>query len=278
MNNIVKSKWLWIAIVAIISLLTIPFFGERIPSTAQGIKIDTWETGEDGQPKTEHVSGWIWYNPVRYSIIEYPAEYQQVVGEYTFLTKEKLPVQVVVSAFIRPQRRSAGNIYKKFRVKPKQLYSTLVDDLLNDATKKAGEATPTDELGSFTKLQTALEEELSKSLPQQNLEFTKVIIKDIDLPDEIESAVRAKTKAAEEIANQKQQTILQAETNKRELMKAEGQTAVMEEKARAEAFKIKQESQELTKLQIRKMWIEKWDGKLPSTMTSDDLQMLMNFD
>lgn len=273
-RNLKIASWASASIAIII--LNVNFWGERIPSTAQGIKVDTWETAENGQPKVEHVAGWIWYNPLRYQVIEYPGEFQEVSGKFTFFTQEKLPVDVQVSTFVRPERMKAGEIYQAYRVQPEDLYNTLANRLLNDAVKKAGEGTPTEGLGNFTQLQNEIVEGMAKTFLKEHLEFTNTIVIDIDLPDEIESAVRAKVKASEQIANERQQTLLQEEANKRNLMQARGVSDVMEEQARANAFKIRQEASELTPLQIRKMWIEKWDGKLPSTITGDELSVLMD--
>ncbi|MEL6652247.1 MAG: SPFH domain-containing protein, partial [Bacteroidota bacterium] len=172
-------------------------------------------------------------------------------------------------------RMKAGNIYQSYRVGPKELYSTLVNRLLNDAVKKAGEGTPTDKLGSFTDLQKAINQQLEQSLPGENLEHKNTVVTDIVLPEEIASSVRAKIKAAEEIANQRQQTALQEETNKRKLMEAQGETDVRRERANATALAIEKEASELTDLQIKKMWIDKWDGKLPTYVTGEQMQMIM---
>lgn len=279
MEKLLKIKGIkplfWVLTIVLTAVIFTSWWGERIPSTAQGIKVDTWEQNEEGQPIVEHVSGWTWYNPVRYEIIKYAGEYQECSGNFTFFTQEKLPVQVSVSTFVRPIRMQAGKIYQSYRVGPKELYSTLVNRLINDAVKKAGEGTPTDKLGSFTDLQLAINQQLDKSLPSEFLEQKNTVVTDIVLPQEIAVSVRAKIKAAEEIANQRQQTALQEETNKRTLMEAQGETAVRRERATATAMAIQKEASELTDLQIKKMWIDKWDGKLPTYVTGDQMQMLM---
>lgn len=270
------KKWHYYVIVFIFLLLTLPFFQERIESTSQGIKVDTWSQDENGQPKVEHVSGLVFYNPIQYDLIEFPGEFKELSGEFSFFTEEKLPVAVNVSVFLRPAPKQAGKIYQAYRLDPDELNETLGNRLLTDAVKKAGERTPTDKLGSFTLLQAEITTELSKSIPLENMEFKNVVVQHIQLPSEIEDATRNKIRAQEEIANQKQQTVLQAERNRLELEKAEGMAKVAEARAIAESFKIKEQSRNLTPLQIQKMWIEKWDGKLPSTITSEQLGAIFN--
>lgn len=266
----------WILLTVLTLALTLPFFQERIESTSQGIKVDTWSQDENGLPKVEHVSGWVMYNPFRYKLIEYPGEFKELSGKYSFFTEEKLEVPVNVSVFIRPARKEAGIIYQRYRLQPGELNQTLGDRLLNQAVKRAGESTPTDKLGSFTILQNEINKALQETLPLDNLEFKKAIVTHIGLPDEIAAAVKKKIKAKEDIANQEQQTALQAEINKRNLMEAQGKTEVAKEKALAASFKIKEEAKNLTPLHVQMEFIKQWDGKLPNTITSDQLNALFN--
>ena len=266
----------WILLTVLTLALTLPFFQERIESTSQGIKVDTWSQDDNGLPKVEHVSGWVMYNPFRYKLIEYPGEFKELSGKYSFFTEEKLPVAVEISVFLRPASKQAGQIYQKYRLQPDELNQVLGDRLLTDAVKKAGERTPTDKLGSFTMLQTEITTELSKSIPEENMDFDNVVVRHIQLPGEIENAVRNKIKAREDIANQKQQTELEKEKNARNLIIAEGKAKVAEANALAASFKIREEAKNLTPLQIKKMWIEKWNGELPKTITAEQTAMLFN--
>jgi len=72
------------------------------------------------------------------------------------------------------------------------------------------------------------------------------------LPDKIKQAVDSKI-----------ESIQKAESRENELREALAQAKIDKAKAEGTASQIRQEAQQLTPLTIQKMFIEKWDGKLP---------------
>jgi regulator of protease activity HflC (stomatin/prohibitin superfamily) len=79
---------------------------------------------------------------------------------------------------------------------------------------------------------------------------------DMRLPPKIKEALDAKIEA-----------IQRSEQRENELREAVAQAQIDKAKAEGTANKIKMESQQLTPLMVQKMFIEKWDGKLPQYIT-----------
>jgi regulator of protease activity HflC (stomatin/prohibitin superfamily) len=89
------------------------------------------------------------------------------------------------------------------------------------------------------------------------------IIGKIRMPPTLEEAVNAKIKAVQEAIraeNEKQRVIAEAQKN---IEEAKGFAEATRIRAEAEANANKALTSTLTPLLIQKMYVEKWDGKLP---------------
>ncbi len=110
---------------------------------------------------------------------------------------------------------------------------------------------------------------LEDKLTQRGLIINDVNIINFKFSEEFDKAIEQKVKAEQEA--------LKAEKDL-ERVKFEAQQQIEQSKAEAEKIRIqaeaitKQGGAEYVKLQ----WIQKWDGKLPSTMLSEDSNMLIN--
>ncbi len=94
-------------------------------------------------------------------------------------------------------------------------------------------------------------------------------------PQSVISSIEEKIKATQR-AIQRENELREAEAEaKKKVAQAEGdaQAQVARAKAEAEANALRQKS--YTEEVLRAMWIEKWDGKLPQTVTGDELSILM---
>ena len=86
------------------------------------------------------------------------------------------------------------------------------------------------------------------------------------LPEKVKQALDAKIEA-----------IQKAESRENELREALAQAKIDKAKAEGTAAQIRLESQQLTPMMIQKIWIEKWDGKLPQNMMGDKTNFLIPF-
>lgn len=102
--------------------------------------------------------------------------------------------------------------------------------------------------------------------------FTQVIVKDIDFSDAFEQAVEAKMQAEQNALraeNEKQEAITRAE-QEREVARVEAEAAVLAAEGEAKALEIIRASLEnMPDTWIAQQYLEKWDGKLPQLITGD---------
>lgn len=108
--------------------------------------------------------------------------------------------------------------------------------------------------------------------------FTQVIVKDIDFSDAFEQAVEAKMQAEQNALraeNEKQEAITRAE-QEREVARVEAEAIVLAAQGEADALAITREALEnMPDTWIAQQYLEKWDGKLPQIITGDDYSVML---
>lgn len=108
--------------------------------------------------------------------------------------------------------------------------------------------------------------------------FTQVVVKDIDFSDAFEQAVEAKMQAEQNALraeNEKQEAITRAE-QEREVARVEAEAAVLTAQGEADALAITREALEnMPDTWIAQQYLEKWDGKLPQIITGDDSGVML---
>lgn len=114
--------------------------------------------------------------------------------------------------------------------------------------------------------------EVEKLEELYHIEFTSIVVKDVDFSDAFEASVEAKMQAEQDAlkAEQEKKTaVIQAEQAK-EVAAIQAEAAVAQAQGEAEAMRITREAlQNMPDAYIQQMWIERWDGKLPSVQTGD---------
>jgi regulator of protease activity HflC (stomatin/prohibitin superfamily) len=100
--------------------------------------------------------------------------------------------------------------------------------------------------------------EIKERLSVYGITITDLNIVNLDFSQAFNQAIEAKAIA--------QQNVEQA---KQELERAKIDAEKKKTEAEAEAAAQRAQQETLTELMVKKMWIEKWNGQLPSTMTDD---------
>lgn len=112
-----------------------------------------------------------------------------------------------------------------------------------------------------------------------NVTFTSVVIRDIDFSDAFEASVEAKMTAEQAAlkAEQEKKTALVKAEQVKEVAAIEAEAAIAKAKGEAEAMRITREAlQNMPEAYIQQMWIEKWNGELPTTQAGSDAAIIVN--
>ena len=134
-------------------------------------------------------------------------------------------------------------------------------------------------LENRSNLSTEVAEEVKTIENLFHVTFTSVVVKDIDFSDAFEASVEAKMtaeQAALKAEQDKKTAIIQAE-QKKEVAAITAEAAIAQAKGEAEALEItRQALQNMPDTWIQQLWIEKWDGKLPTTQAGSDAAIIVN--
>lgn len=127
-------------------------------------------------------------------------------------------------------------------------------------------------------LSTQVQEEVKELENLFPVNFTQVIVKDIDFSDAFEQAVEAKMQAEQNALraeNEKQEAITRAE-QEREVARVEAEAAVLRAQGEADALAITREALEnMPDTWVAQQYLEKWDGKLPQFITGDGTGVML---
>lgn len=134
-------------------------------------------------------------------------------------------------------------------------------------------------LENRSNLSTEVAEEVKTIENLFHVTFTSVVVKDIDFSDAFEASVEAKMtaeQAALKAEQDKKTAIIQAE-QKKEVAAITAEAAIAQAKGEAEALEItRQALQNMPDTWVQQLWIEKWDGKLPTTQAGSDAAIIVN--
>ncbi len=128
-------------------------------------------------------------------------------------------------------------------------------------------------------LSTEVSEEVETIEELYHVNFTSVIVQDIDFSDAFEASVEAKMTAEQDAlrAEQEKKTAVVKAEQEAEVAAIEAEAAIARAEGEAEAMRITREAlQNMPDAYIQQMWIEKWNGELPAVQAGDSASVIVN--
>lgn len=246
-----KNKFLGF-LMALVAMFAMSSCAERVDAGHEGILVNLY--GDDkGVGEVSMCTGMVWYNPFTESVYEYPTYVQTVDYEpFTINAKDGSEFTVDPTVSLKIVDGKSPAVFKKYR---KDL-NTVINGTLYNYVKNAFRI----QLNNFTtdyivsnrdSIEKAIERYLETDLLKENFQLEQ-LTSGLKYPETIVKAVNAKNEAIQR-AQQAENEVKVAEANAKKLLVAA--------QAEAEANRLKQQA--LTPQILEKMWIEKWDGKLP---------------
>lgn len=225
---------------------------ERIDAGHEGILVNLYGD-EKGVGDISMCTGAVWYNPITQSVYEYPTFVQTVdYAPFTINAKDgsEFTVDPTVSLKIIDSKSPA--VFKKYRKSLDEVINGTLYNYVKDAFRIQLNNFSTDYIVSNRdSIEKAIEKHLSVSLNKENFQLEQ-LTSGLKYPDIIVKAV-----------NEKNRMIQEAQKAQNEVAVAEAQAKKLIVAAQAEKEANELRSQALTPAVLEKMWIEKWDGKLP---------------
>lgn len=226
---------------------------ERIDAGCVGIKVNLMGDNRGVDDITE-CTGWVLYMPLFTEIHEFPV-YTQVKDYEPFAinAKDGSEFSVDPTFSYKVDRNLVPEIFRNYRRGLNELENGYIRNVLMDCYRNVANQFPSDSLISHrpqfeTKVQVMINEILTKEgfVSQQ-------LTSNLKAPKSLMDAIDAKNKTTQEA--------IQSENRLRKA-KAEAEAKIIEARAEKEANDLKASA--LTPLIIQQMYIEKWDGKLPT--------------
>lgn len=225
---------------------------ERIDAGHEGILVNLYGD-EKGVGDISMCTGAVWYNPITQSVYEYPTFVQTVdYAPFTINAKDgsEFTVDPTVSLKIIDSKSPA--VFKKYRKSLDEVINGTLYNYVKDAFRIQLNNFSTDYIVSNRdSIEKAIEKHLSVSLNKENFQLEQ-LTSGLKYPDIIVKAV-----------NEKNRMIQEAQKAQNEVAVAEAQAKKLIVAAQAEKEANELRNQALTPAVLEKMWIEKWDGKLP---------------
>lgn len=285
--NLTTKILLWggLAFVAIISL----FGCERIDAGHVGVKVDMYGDGKGVNDVTE-VTGWVFYNPLSTKIVEFPTyvqhiEYTKKVDEYgdvssdeSFIVNSKDGSEFHVSPILNysVKREKVPYIFQKYRVELPQVEQGFLKTAVYDAFRIVANSYTADELiGNREQFELKVRQVLQKQLEPEGFllsQFTSNLV----YPETFKKAIEAKNNAVQAALRAENEVKTAEAQAKIKIAKAEGNAQAMLTSAKAEAEANRLKQQTITPMLLQLEWINKWDGKLPSTQLGSGTNMMYN--
>lgn len=259
-----RSK-LILGVLTLFAVMSMTSCMERVDAGHEGIKVNMYGSGK-GVDDAVLVTGAVWYNPFTESIYEYPTYVQTVDYEpFTINAQDGSEFTVDPTVSLKIVDGKSPAVFKKYRKELKDVVHTTLYNYVKDAFRIQLNQFSTDYIVSHRdSIERAIESYLSNSLTKENFQLEQ-LTSGLKYPKTIVDAVDAKNRTEQEAKKA---------WNEVEVAKAEAEKLITKAKAERDANALRTEA--LTPQVLEKMWIEKWDGTVPTVITGSNTSTFLD--
>lgn len=272
-KKLVKYGAMLIALIVIYAIQ--PFTYENIDAGNVGIKINLY--GSDrGVDNITIVTGRVWYNTWTTKIVEFPTYTQSVDYEpFVVTTRDAAEFKVDPKLNYHVNATMVPQIYRQYRKPLVEIEQQFMRNTIYDAYRIVANSFSSDSvMSNRERFEDRIQMILTKNLSKDGFvydQLTSAITPPESLRqmiDEKNASIQARLKAE----NQAKQADAEAKV-KVATATGEAQALLVRAKAESEANRLRQQS--LTPLLVQQQWIQKWDGKLPTTQAGGNSSFML---
>lgn len=239
---------------------------ERIDAGYEGIKVNLY--GNDkGVDDVSLVTGAIFFNPITTAVYEYPTFVQTVDYEpFSINAKDGSSFTVDPTISLKIIDGRSPEVFKKYRKENiMDVIETTLYNYVKNAFRLQLNAYTTDELVSKREeFEKAIEDRLTEELEKEGFQLEQMT-SGLQYPKTLVDAINAKNRAVQESMRVQ---------NEVAVAKAEAEKLIVAAQAEKDANQLREQA--LTPAILQKMWIERWDGVLPTVMTSGNSSLFLD--
>jgi regulator of protease activity HflC (stomatin/prohibitin superfamily) len=274
-----KTKLIFYGIVSAFALILLSNSCERIDAGHRGVKVNLYGSGKGVDDVTE-CTGMVFYNPLSTKIYEFPTfiQHKEYTEDQSFVINSKdgseFHVSPIVNYSIQPDKVPA--IFAKYRRDLSSIEEGFLKTTIYDAFRMTANAYTAEELISNRQVfETKVRAKLDEDLLKEGFTISQ-LTSNLGYPTTFKKAIEAKNNAVQTALTAENQ-VKTAEANaKIQIAKAEGNAQAMITQARAEAESNRLKQATLTPMLLQQMWIEKWNGELPTTQLGSGSNTMYN--
>lgn len=261
-----------IGIIAAILLLVSVNSCEIINAGHVGVKVNMYGSDKGVQNVTA-VTGWVFYNPITTKVYEFPTyiqhkEYSETEdgdASFTVNTKDgsEFRVAPILNYSVNPQK--APDIFAKYRRTLPELENGFLKTSIYDAFRLATNKYTAEELiSNRAKFEVEVRRLLEAQIVKEGF-IVNQFTSNLEYPTSFKNAINAKNNAVQAALTAENQVKTAEAQAKIKVARAQGDAEAMLTKAKAEAEANRMKQTTLTPMLLQQLWIEKWNGKLPTT-------------
>jgi regulator of protease activity HflC (stomatin/prohibitin superfamily) len=278
-----KSKLVLGTIILLISMVFLINSCERIDAGHVGVRVNLYGTGKGVGDITE-CTGWVFYNPISTKIYEFPTYIQH--KEYTktedednsFVVNSKDGSEFHVAPIVNysVQREKVPFIFGKYRRTLELIEEGFLKTTIYDAFRMTANSYTAEELISNRQIfETKVRAKLDNDLIKEGFVISQ-LTSNLGYPETFKKAIEAKNNAVQQSLTAENQVKTAEAQAKIKVATAEGNAQAMLATARAEAESYRLKQSAITPMLLQQMWIEKWNGAMPTTQLGSGTNMMYN--
>lgn len=263
-----KIKAILVIVAAVLGLLLLTNSCERIDAGHVGVKVNLYGSGKGVDDVTE-CTGMVFYNPFTTKIYEFPTyiQHKEYRDENSFVVNSKDGSEFSVSPIMNysVQRDKVPAIFAKYRRSLPEIEEGFLKTAVYDAFRLATNKYTADELISN---RAVFEVEVRRLLEGQLLKEGFVInqfTSNLIYPETFKKSIEAKNNAVQAALRAENEVKTAEAQAKIKVATANGNAEAMLTAAKAEAEANRLKQQTITPMLLQLEWINKWNGKLPTT-------------
>ena len=267
-----KLKFVLVGIGLLIGLLFFANSCERIDAGHVGVKVNLYGDGKGIDDITE-VTGIAFYNPFSQKIYEFPTfvQHKEYVktedADESFVINSKDGSEFHVSPIINyaVKRERVPYIFGKYRRDLPSIEEGFLKTTVYDAFRMVANSYTAEEMVSSRQaFENRVRHLLDSALIPEGFVISQMT-SNLGYPDQFKNAIIAKNNAVQSALTAENKVKTAEAEAKIKIATAEGSAQAMLTQARAEAEANKLKQSTLTPMLLQQMWIEKWNGSVPST-------------
>lgn len=264
-----------VLVLAVVLAAFNPYEVERVDSGKVAILVDN--IGDNrGMAKVEYKRGWVLYNSFSQRYYEFPVFQQHIdYEENTVITKGGFQATIKPSFNYALNPTTVDQMFQNLRLDIKQVEQGWLKNAIVSSVNDVANLFTVDSIFNHrAEFESAIITECNKRVGKW---FTVSQLRtNIAPPPAITKAIEEKTKAVQEAQAALQRKIVAEAEAQEKIARAKGDSAQAVIIASGQARSNQLMQQSLTGELIQKMWIEKWDGALPTYQLGSGSGVMLN--